>query len=88
MGQEVRKGLSEAGQEVRKLKTKYPILYKQKAISLFRCEYYEAASQLDYTSLSINISTDVTTVFESFIPFINYDILITYIYKIIYIDFE
>ena len=88
MGQEVRKGLSEAGQEVRKSKTKYPICYKHIAIELFGGQYYKPAGPLDYTNLSINSSIDVTTVFESFIPFINYDILITYIYKIIYIDFE
>ena len=71
MGQEVRKGLSEAGQEVRKLKTKYPILYKHIEISLVRNEYYKPAGQLDYTDLYFNSSIDVTTVFESFMPIIN-----------------
>lgn len=79
MGQEVRKGLSEAGQEVRKLKAISPILYQQKTISLFCDEYYEPAGQLDYTTLSINSSIDITTVFESFLPFTNYEIIITYI---------
>ena len=71
MGQEVRKGLSEAGQEVRKLKTKYPFLYELIAISLFRGEYHKPAGQLDYTDLSINRSIDVTTIFESFMLVIN-----------------
>ena len=71
MGQEVRKGLSEAGQEVRKSKTKYPICYKHIAIAVFRGEYYKPAGPLDYTNLSINSSIDVTTVFESFMPVIN-----------------
>ena len=72
MGQEVRKGLSEAGQEVLKLKTISPIVYQQKAISLFPGEYCKPACQLDYTSLSINISFRlVTIVFEFFMPFIN-----------------
>ena len=63
MGQEVRKGLSEAGQEVRKLKTISPNLYQQNAISLLRGEYYKPAGQLNYTSLSINSSIDATYVF-------------------------
>ena len=71
MGQEVRKGLSEAGQEVRKSKTKYPICYKHIAIELFGGQYYKPAGPLDYTNLSINSSIDVTTVFESFMPVIN-----------------
>ena len=71
MGQEVRKGLSEAGQEVRKLKTKYPILYKHSEISLLRGKYYKPAGQLDYTDLYFSSSIDVTTVFESFMPVID-----------------